>query len=324
MISTISICPVCYSKIPAIITVDKYVVMEKYCDKHGIFEGIVETDPLWFAFCRELNCKSLYDGYILDITNRCNINCKYCYHDNTGIDRTVESIVSEAEKVKHLAPFILSGGEPTLHPELLKIISKLSKFGETSFLTNGTKLCNEKYLNQLIKVGILTEDTFRIGLSLHKESNGKDIQFLKLCKRRGFKIASTLFVIDNVSQISEALEIYKEFKDVILCMRIKVATCVWVEDKPKRIIYVSEMLKYLESLGKVKILTKEYNNKVSFSHVEFDGLHLILGSWYDVSNIDLEDNEHPPWYKANDGNVYSLTTAFMVNKRLSLEEKYAN
>ena len=44
-----------------------------------------------------------------------------------------------------------------------------------------------------------------------------------------------------------------------------------------------------------------------------DDMPVKLISWYDVQNIDLNDIDCPPYYKARDGNLYNFVTAALVN-----------
>jgi len=138
---TESICPVCYKKIPAELTAGEHIWIIKECPDHGRFAAMVERDPRWYFLCKEMNCKEIYPGYMINITGHCNLKCEHCYNDNDGKHRNVESIVAEAKYHGDKAPFILTGGEPTLHPGLLEIIHEMP--GTVWMLTNGIKLVDD-------------------------------------------------------------------------------------------------------------------------------------------------------------------------------------
>ena len=115
---TQSLCPECYDIIPALVmVVEGKVWMSKRCVDHGYFTAMVESNPFWYYLCEKWSSDVIYPGYFIDVTDRCNIECKYCYHDNTGGDRPIKEILAEAEAYKEFAPFALIGGEPTLHPD---------------------------------------------------------------------------------------------------------------------------------------------------------------------------------------------------------------
>lgn len=319
MIPTTSLCPVCYKVIPANIVVKSNVIMYKYCRAHGYFSAVIENDPLWYMFCKQNNSKNIYDGYMIDITEQCNLHCKYCYNSSSTVERSLEDILDDVRENRDLAPFILSGGEPTMHSKLPELIKQISEIGEVFVITNGIKLCNEEYFNELLSSGIAVDNVLHIALSLHKEAKGLDIRFLKFCRQRGFIITTLMCVVDDLTQIDYYLSIYKEFIDVIGSIRLKAATAVWNTTNITNNIFVSDMIKYLETLGKTDVLTNGYNNKTSFASVNHEGLLLFLVSWYNKFNIDLKDIDCAPYYKAKDGNIYNILTSFVVNEGIEAQ-----
>jgi len=288
--------------------------MEKKCPVHGWFRGMVERDPFWFWMCSRLNAKNIYDAYLIDVTDRCNLKCKYCYHKNGGQDHDVEEIVKDAEEHKHLAPFGLIGGEPTVHDKLPEIYQRLSAIGKTTIATNGVKFCDEAYFERFLKVGVLKDNLLDIALSFHKESNGKDIEFLELCRSMKLVIPETFFVLDDLGQIDEAVSIYLKFPDVIGSMRLKGASNIGNETKVKGKIYVSDILNYLKARGRTDITVGEWGNKVSFANVLWEGLRLFPCCWYGIQNVDLQDINCGPWYKAKDGGIYNLVTSLLISE----------
>lgn len=314
MLETTSLCPVCFTEIPAIITIDKSVNLHKFCPNHGSFCGVVEKDSVWFAFCRSLNCKCFYSGYMVDVTDNCNLKCKYCYHKNASRSKTISEIKKEFAENTSIAPFILSGGEPTVHTEIKRIIEEVSKYGPFTMLTNGIMLSDKFMLESLAEAGLLYSGTnlLCVSLSLHKEANGKDIEFLVLCKKLGLRIETVLVVIDELTQIDFYIELFEQYKSVIGSLRIKAASNIWNTSCVANHLFVSDMLAYLEKSHTVSIDYSE-NNKVSYASIICDGLPVRLISWYDLSNIDLQDVNCAPYYKAKDGVIRDLVSAFIIN-----------
>ncbi len=84
----------------------------------------------------------------LVITNRCNARCKLCDYWKTG--KKAEKFLNPAfirEKIvplihrRHIAATVVSGGEPTLHPNLPEILKILEETGTIiTLVTNGTGL----------------------------------------------------------------------------------------------------------------------------------------------------------------------------------------
>lgn len=306
-----SLCPVCFKEIVADVTVGNHVWMIKECPEHGRFSAMVERDPHWYFFCKKENSPCFYEGLMVDVTNQCNIKCKYCYHDNSGGHRSVEDVINEIQYYGDKAPFILTGGEPTLHPELADIIQQSLAYGQTVLLTNGIKLCDEEYLQSIIDTGILDNGGF--GLSFHKESNGKDLEFIDICRNKGVLIGTAFYVIDSVDQMQEAVKLLEENQDVLREIRIKAASNLWNESKVNNKIFVSDMFKQLVNLGETSIDTT-CNNKLSYANTIHKGLKIKLISWYDKYNIDLDDINCDPWYLAKNGTLNNLVTTGILNE----------
>lgn len=97
----------------------------------------------------------------LEITNRCNFNCKMCPRDLIGApnqDMPWEVFLKITKKIKFSPEiFILTGwGEPLIHPDFFKIITFLNKRfpkSKIKFTTNGFLLSKEK-VRQILRLRI--------------------------------------------------------------------------------------------------------------------------------------------------------------------------
>lgn len=82
-------------------------------------------------------------NFILELTDACNISCRSCFKKRGEDFRSVREIEQDLDIGLFLRPahtVTLSGGEPTLHPELPGIIEIVKKRGVHVFLlTNGVK-----------------------------------------------------------------------------------------------------------------------------------------------------------------------------------------
>jgi len=66
----------------------------------------------------------------VEITTRCNLNCKHCYNRTSKIvDLSISDILSlyEFANKKNVKRFVISGGEAVLHPNFTTLASKLNK-----------------------------------------------------------------------------------------------------------------------------------------------------------------------------------------------------
>ena len=97
---------------------------------------------------------------VWNFTNMCNLRCKHCYQ---RADRPLPNELSLEEKLKVIdqldkagvPSLALSGGEPTLHPDFLRIVSEASSRGiYMSVATNGWRFADEKFAIKAKKAGL--------------------------------------------------------------------------------------------------------------------------------------------------------------------------
>lgn len=98
-------------------------------------------------------------GYYIEITSLCNAKCFYCYNDSGNEKHNsikmslIEKVIREDENISN-KEITISGGEPFLHNDIIKIISLVnSKHIKCKIITNGTCL-NEKVLELLKEMQI--------------------------------------------------------------------------------------------------------------------------------------------------------------------------
>lgn len=88
---------------------------------------------------------------VWNITNRCNLSCSHCYQDSDP--HTLAGELTLAEKLDlvdqmgraHMPMLALSGGEPTICPDILPVLRQAKKYGvHTTIATNGTTMTPER------------------------------------------------------------------------------------------------------------------------------------------------------------------------------------
>src|SRR6266446_8903628 len=92
------------------------------------------------------------------IIRRCNLSCGYCSeYDKSSDPVPVQDLEARLQKLKELGTFgiSLTGGEPTLHPELPKLIRNCRELGffRTGMISNGL-LLRPELIEQLNKAGL--------------------------------------------------------------------------------------------------------------------------------------------------------------------------
>jgi 7,8-dihydro-6-hydroxymethylpterin dimethyltransferase len=178
---TKSICPVCKTVVDAEVNVkDNKVFMRKRCKEHGQFEAVLYGDAqMYFDSLRfnkpgtipletqtevvdgcPLDCGLCPDHKqhaclgIIEVNTNCNLDCPICFADSghqpdgfsltmdqcgTALDAFVRS-EGEPEVVMY------SGGEPTIHPQILDFIQLAYDKGvrTVNLNTNGIKLAHDR------------------------------------------------------------------------------------------------------------------------------------------------------------------------------------
>jgi MoaA/NifB/PqqE/SkfB family radical SAM enzyme len=96
------------------------------------------------------------DGYI-QLTLDCNHECVFCTQPKSEIYMALEDIKKRIIEYKKagFTRFIFTGGEPTLHPDLLAIAKWVCDQGvELKMITNGSKLADKKFCRKIVDAGL--------------------------------------------------------------------------------------------------------------------------------------------------------------------------
>jgi len=106
----------------------------------------------------------------LALTYRCNNDCSHCYNarPRNYPESTVDQWKSILDKLWDVGipHVVFTGGEPTLYQELPILIAHAQKNGQiTGLNTNGRRLSDRNYLDQLVQAGL---DHIQITLESHK------------------------------------------------------------------------------------------------------------------------------------------------------------
>lgn len=198
--TTTSLCVECKQGIPAeIVERENRVFMRKSCPAHGDQTILIASDADWYrdtlSFPADLQkpgivrnkveqgcpfdcgaCPSHEQAVFLPvvpITSECNLDCPICYTINRNDDpyrMKLEEFADVLAVIKRNDPQLkiinFTGGEPTLHPQLLDIVRMCHQAGihRITMSTHGlTFLKNEPLLARLAELGIrivLSFDTF--------------------------------------------------------------------------------------------------------------------------------------------------------------------
>ena len=215
---TKSICPVCKAVVDAEVNVrDDRVYLRKRCRDHGRFEALLYSDAAMYLDSMRFNKPGtipletqteVRDGCpldcglcpehkqhaclgIIEVNTGCNLDCPVCFadsgHQDDGFSLTLEQVEAgldafvRAEGEPEVVMF--SGGEPTIHPQILDFLrlAKAKGVRTVNLNTNGIRLAHDRsFVAALAELGpniYLQFDGFSERTSL--ELRGRDLRAAK-------------------------------------------------------------------------------------------------------------------------------------------------
>ncbi len=217
---TRGLCPECGRVVDAQVLIrDGNVTMRKRCSLHGWHEALISSDADWylnslkydkpgavphaFAMSVEQGCPfdcGLCPQHqqhtcvgVIEITSRCNLECPTCFADSgaggldAGYDLTlaqVEAILDRFLETEGQPEVVqISGGEPTVHPQVFDILAaaKARDIRHVMLNTNGLRLAQDaEFVRRLAHYEptiYLQFDGLRA--STHERLRGRDLRVVK-------------------------------------------------------------------------------------------------------------------------------------------------
>lgn len=234
-----ALCPHCLEQLPASVWADEdgKVWMTRTCPEHGEIKTYVWPNAEHYEWLRSMHmeptrpkvtdypvqadcCKScglckrhLRRGTLVEIevTRRCNAKCPVCFMSadfpTDGITfEEIEGLVTTlAEKVGPETGLQITGGEPTVRPDLPEIVAMAHRHGFTGIEinTNGIVIGRSKaYLQKLVDAGIT---------GVYLSFDGIDEEPYESICGKGALLADKLACIENCRAVGI---------QVVLCMTI--------------------------------------------------------------------------------------------------------
>src|SRR6266851_3914754 len=241
---TKSVCPICKAVIDAEVNIrEGRVIMHKRCREHGVFEALVYSDaalyvsqlgynkpgtlplefqtetvdgcPLDCGLCPEHKQHACLA--VLEVNSGCNLDCPLCFadsgHQPDGFSLTraqVELMLDRfvaAEGEPEVVQF--SGGEPTIHPQLVEFVGMAKERGIRFVMvnTNGIRLARDRrFAERLADAGphiYLQFDGFE--RATHLALRGKDLRrdkerALEACTELGMSVTLVAAVERGVNE----------------------------------------------------------------------------------------------------------------------------
>ena len=113
----------------------------------------MKTIPNYYELEPENN---IFQDVVIDVTHRCNMNCKNCYIPNREIpDMDINKMLEAIKKFPKKTMIRIIGAEPTMRKDLPEMITLIKKTGHRcSLITNGLRIANDSYVKTLKQHGL--------------------------------------------------------------------------------------------------------------------------------------------------------------------------
>lgn len=190
--------------------------------------GIVSHSPLTVSPGQN---KSKLENITLNLTNRCNLECPFCYNsgrstDEMNIERLMDRIEEHKELYSSKASLIILGGEPFISPErLLKAIDRANTIFTNSspmVSTNGT-LIDEVMVKELaqrrvdVQVSLDSHDP-----AVHDKFRGDGV-FEQAVRGIRMMVDAGVYVVLSMVMTKENIRGMENYLDMALALRVNEA-----------------------------------------------------------------------------------------------------
>lgn len=202
--------------------------------------------------------KNPYANLYVDLTERCNMDCNFCYNpERSKSDLDFDYFAEVCARLPRPVDWRFLGGEPTLNKRFFDLIEVALKYGHTVyFASNGYKYNDPAFMERLalwsgkVSVGLSmdggTQNNHFYDLLNNRSCLDIKLQALENLRSYGIKrvCLSAIIVRDeNERVISELYKAAKSYSDVVRYIHYRSAAMVgrWVNTQP----YTLEELKHL-------------------------------------------------------------------------------
>ncbi len=288
---------------------DNKVYIKKECIEHGEFQDLYWSDydqyirakqfeyqgeGLWNPRTnKSLNCpldcgicpqhESHTALAIIDVTNRCNLQCPVCFATagTTGYvyEPTKEDILEMLQNLRRNEPvpapaLQFSGGEPTIRSDLFELIGMAKDVGfrHVEVNTNGLRLAQSvEYCRNLLEAGMSTLYLQFDGVTsdVYEFTRGRDLLDIKMkaienCREAGIDsivLVCTLIKGVNDHQLGDIIRFAIQNFDVVRCVNVQpISICGRVpeEEREKMRITIPDFMSLVEKQTDGKIMVDDF------------------------------------------------------------------
>lgn len=301
---TKSLCPICKKILEAeIVEKNGKVYIDRTCPDHGFFSYLYWDDaeawrryedfdikgngvsnpqvirdnstcPFDCGLCNNHKSTTLLAN--IDLTNRCNLNCDFCFANARACGYIYEPTFEQVKSMLELlrsekptpAPAVqFAGGEPTLREDLFEIIALAKSMGfmQVQLATNGILIAKDpEFALKLRQSGLSTVYLHFDGVS--KETNFKLTHDLKAIEnlrkaKQGIVLVPTIIKGKNDHELGDIVRFAAENIDVIRGVNFQPVSftgAASLEDITRERITIPELLDRIESQTKREVEKEDF------------------------------------------------------------------
>lgn len=369
--STASLCPECLKNIPSdIIEKNGKILFKKHCPAHGDFEDIYWSDSALYkkykSFARDGEgvfnpntekkndcpadcglCPDHKTGTLLanmDLTNRCNQKCPFCFANSAAAgylyEPNFQQIKKMMETLRREKPvpceaIQFSGGEPTLYPDLIKVIKLAKKMGfsQIQIASNGVKESQDlNFCKEIAKAGLDTIYFQFDGIKpeTYQKIRGYNALPVKLKAMENFRLSGLDSIVlvptvvkgINDDQIGDIIDFAKKNSDIVKGVNFQPVSFSGRIDKnklKKERITIPDVLSLIEKQTEKQILKKDFYpipSVVPFSY--------FTEAWKKSPQVKFTVHPHcgaATYIFIRDNKLFPIARFIDVEKLLSLIKK---
>jgi uncharacterized radical SAM superfamily Fe-S cluster-containing enzyme len=249
---TTSLCPECFAELDATyVERDGRVHLDRECPEHGEFLPVVWADADHWSWASKYGPDEVATGEdtlnvvnqhaclaVVEVTTQCNLECPFCFAssghagEHVPYDEVMEllDVVCDGGGPR---PIQLSGGEPTVHDEIVDIVRGAAKrgFEHVEVNTNGVRLAREDgFAHELADAGVsaiyLQFDGF--DKATHLDVRDEDLREVKEqaianCKDAGLPVILVSTVVPGVNdhEVGSIVEYALEHRDAVRSVNLQ-------------------------------------------------------------------------------------------------------
>lgn len=218
----------------------------------------------------------------IKVTNKCNLKCPFCHGeggfkelDEIKPDAEFKAVIRKICFEHNIKDFVITGGEPLLHPKLIEIVSILKSFQSDTtvrIVTNGIIGLSEEQWDSLFDAGI-SAVTMSIN-DIHDPCIETQLANLKIIRKRNI-LTKINIVATDIARVKESVNLLSASEPGI---NIILLNNIYERDKSENVM--KEFLYESKAIETGCVERKNTSNKMKEYIIPGRACHLYVKTFY--------------------------------------------